>query len=205
MHESAQTGELGRVPHLPFEADAEVMHRHRDDGGHRRPPEEATEVRRRAALHGHADDRQAHHGRAEDDRRVGAGVVERHGEDGKEDQGREPAGRALQARVRATRDQEQRDRGEVADGRNENGPTGKPLPWQKDRQRARHEDRQTGPIQHEIVRSRREGGTGLGHRGERNENGRPHEELAAASAGPRLTVVLSPWRLPMALDPPASS
>jgi hypothetical protein len=191
MHEPAQASELGRVPHLPLETDAKVVHRHRDDRGHRSPPEETTEVRRRAALHGHPDDRQAYHRRADDDRRVGAGVVERHGEDGKQDQGREPAGRALQARVCATRDQEQRDRGEVADGRNENGPTGKALPWQKDRQRACHEDRHAGPVEREVVRSRREGGTGLGHRGERYENGRPHEELASASASPRLTVVLS--------------
>ena len=198
MHESAQAGELSRVPHLPLEADAQVMHRQRDDRSNRGPPEEATDVRRRAALHGHADHRQAHHGRAEDDRRVGDGVVERHGEDGKEDQGREPPGRALQARIRAARDQEQCDRGEVADGRNENGPTRKALPRQKDRQGARHEDRQTGPVQRQIVRSRREGGTGLGHRSERDENERPREELASASASPRLTVVLfhgiSRWR-----------
>ena len=84
-----------------------VTRDHRRDGG---PQEEPTEVGCCAALHRHADHRQAQHGGADDDRRVEAGVVERHGEDGKEDEGREAAGGALHGGVGAARDQQQRDR-----------------------------------------------------------------------------------------------
>ena len=87
MHESAHAGELSRVTDLPLEAVTKVMHRDRDDHGHRRPPEKAAEVRCGTALHSHTDHRQADHGGTDDDRRVGAGVIQRHGEDRQEDQG----------------------------------------------------------------------------------------------------------------------
>ena len=81
----------------------------------------------------------------DDDRRVEAGVVERHAEDGQEDERRESAGGALHAGVGSARDQQQRDRDQVAEGRDEDGPTREAAKGQEDGQRAGHEDGQAEP------------------------------------------------------------
>ena len=151
VHEPAQAGQLRRVPHLPLEALAEMVHGHPDHRCHGGPQEEAAEIRRFAALHGDADDRQAHHGGDDDDRRVEARVVERHAEDREEDQGREAAGGALHAGIGATRDQQQGDRDQVADGRDEDGPAGEAPPGQEERKCAGHEDGQAGPVETQVA------------------------------------------------------
>ena len=63
-----------------------------------------------------------------DDHRVRARVVQRDGQDGEQHQHREPTGRALHGGVRPSGDDQQADRDEIGEGRDEDGPAGKPLP-----------------------------------------------------------------------------